>query len=216
MNIPVSKSHPLNDTTQLIFFLFAWGIHNESSFLGIFARTGIAPRDTVTTPSVCMCVCSYIQSHAPTHTAKIRPRRPPGVTRRWQHSFPSLGLGYAAVERGRAIPALAASSDRAPNRQGGYLQGKAGQGLRTLRVTPKQCRLLRGSQRELSLGGSCPQGWEQLPALGSPHRAGGCGTLGLGCYNSPCEEQQQGCWAQAPRASNSWTSCSCSNGSDTV
>lgn len=31
MNIPVSKIHPLNDTTQLIF-LFAWGIHNESKF----------------------------------------------------------------------------------------------------------------------------------------------------------------------------------------
>lgn len=78
-----------------------------------------------------MCVCSYIQSHAPTHTAKIQHRRPSGVTRHWQHSFLSLGLGYAAVERASAISALAASSDRAPNGQGDYLQGKAGQGFRT-------------------------------------------------------------------------------------
>lgn len=129
-----------------------------------------------------MCVCSYIQSHAPTHTARIRHRRPSGVTRHWQHSFPSLGLGYAAVERGRAISASAAASDTAPNTQGDYLQGKAGQGLR---VTPKQCQLLRESQWELSLVRTCPQGWEQLPSVGSPHRSVARGTLGLGCYNSP-------------------------------
>lgn len=57
------------------------------------------------------------------------------------------------------------SSFRQSSKQAGRLspgkKKKAGQGLRTppgLRVTPTQCRLLRESQRELSLGRICPRG----------------------------------------------------------
>lgn len=149
-----------------------------------------------------MCVCSYIQSHAPTHTAKIPHRRPSGVTRHWQHSFLSPALGYAAVERGSAISALAASSDRAPNRQGDYLQGKAGQGLRTpagLRVTPKQCRLLRESQWELSLGRTCPRGGSSSLHWGAHTDQWDVAPLGWDVTAVPVRNSSTKSWAQAPK-----------------
>lgn len=168
-----------------------------------------------------MCVCSlYTESCTHTHgqdPASASVRRHSSLAALVPLTWPWL---RSCGER--KCNFCISSFFRQSSKQAGRLspgRKKAGQGLGTpsgLRVTPTQCRLLRESQRELSLGRTCPQGWEQLPSLGSPHRSVGCGTLGLGCHNSPCEEQQQGCWAQAPRASNSWRSCSCSNGSDTV
>lgn len=143
-----------------------------------------------------MCVCSYIQSHAPTHTAKIRHRRPSGVTRHWQHSSLSLGLGYAAVERGSAISALAAS-DRAPNRQGDYLQGKKKKQDRA----SEHHRDWESHQRNAgswgNLSGSCP--WVgYAPGVGAAPFSGEPTQIS-GMWHPWAGMSQQSLWGTAAR-----------------